>query len=105
MHTYPTPPSAHACTPRPERRHKPRNYGRVIAGDGSDPLTSSAKRDHRAEWNALNSAQKEVQARDQLVAMRDRTPWNSPELMALSYAVAVLTVKIEGRQRAEGGAV
>lgn len=104
MHTHPTPPSAHVCTPRPERRHKPRNYGSVIAGDGSDPLTSSAKRDHRAEWNALNSAQKEVQARDQLVAMRDRTPWNSPELMALSYAVAVLTLAIESRSKPEGGA-
>ena len=100
------PPSAHVCTPRPERRHKPRNYGSVIAGDGSDPLTGTApKRNHQAEWAALTFAQQEVKARDQLVAMLDRTPWNSPEYTALSYAAAVLTLAIRDRSKVEGGAV
>ncbi len=98
MQSHPS-PSAHVCTPRPERRHKPRNYGSVIAGDGSDPLTSSAKRDHHAEWAALTFAQQEVQAREQLVAMLDRTPWNSPEYTALSYAAAVLTLAIRDRSK------
>lgn len=104
MQTQPT-PSAHVCTPRPERRNKPRNYGRVVAGDGSDPLTGTTpKRDHHAEWNALPFTQQEVQARDQLLAMMDRTAWNSPEALALSYAVAVLTIKIEDRHKVQGGA-
>ncbi len=104
MHTHPT-PSAHVCTPRPERRTKPRNYGRVIAGDGIDPLTGATpKRDHHTEWNALPFAQQEVQARDQLLAMLDRAAWNSPEALALSHAAAVLTVKINERVKAQGGA-
>lgn len=37
MHT-PTPASAHACTAPQQRKHKPLNYGRVVAGSGSDHL-------------------------------------------------------------------
>lgn len=98
-------PSAHVCTPRPERRNKPRNYGRVVAGDGRDPLTGApATRNYQAEWHALTFAPQEVQARDQLAAMLDKASFNSPEYLALVYATAVLTLKVEDRRKAQGGA-
>lgn len=92
-----TTPSAHVCTPRPERRTKPRNYGHVIAGDGSNLLTGATPPSPPAAWESLSFAQREVRARDQLRSILNRLHYNGDDVLALTFALASLNISIEDR--------